>query len=470
MDCKKWMIKYLLLFFILVVALLPSFSQKLKVDSISDLLKNEMPDSNRVTLMWKLADLVGNYNPENALFISQEALFIANRIQFAEGQARSMGVLANSFIKLSNYPRALEYLFKKLQVEEKRKNQRNIASAIMNIGIVYRYQEDYRKSLEYFYKSDSIIKRYQIKDLKYYSAQNFGDVYDLLNISDSAYIHFSNALEIAKSLQDDDLIGAALTGLGHNYQKRRIYLPSLDNYRMAIKYLTAADDDELLCEATLGLAKLFNKLHMPDSAIYYAGKSQSIARADGFNIRELDASKFLAAVYQQLHKIDSAFTYVNLVQQINDTINSKGRIREAQIFTSNEQLRQLEMEENKKLMKKERVQQLQMLFIAIFIPGFFMFSFLLSRINIPIRIIRVLGVISLLFLFEYLTLLLHPYVKEITHHTPVYEILIFVSLAAILIPAHHRIEHWFINKLVSKRIKNPGEVIKKKIQRIKLKR
>ncbi len=470
MNCKNWMIKYLLLFFILVVATIPSFSQKSKVDSIGELLAKEMPDSNRVTLMWKLADLVGNYNPEKALFISQEALFIANRIQYAEGQARSMGVLANAFIKLSNYPRALEYLLKKLQIEEKRNNQRNMASAIMSIGIVYRYQEEYRKSLENFYKSDSIIRANNIEDLKYYSAQNFGDVYDLLNISDSAYIHFSRALEIAKKLNDDDLMGASLTGLGHNYQKRSIYLPSLENYRMAIKYLTAADDDELLCEAALGIAKLFNKLRMPDSAIYYAGMSQKIARADGFNIRELDASKFLVAIYKQQNNIDSAFNYINLVQSINDTINSKGRIREAQIFTSNEQLRQLEIEENKKIIKQERVQQLQMLFIAIFIPGFFMISFLLSRINIHIKIIRVLGIISLLFLFEYLTLLLHPYVKEITHHTPVYEILIFVSLAAILIPAHHRIEHWFINKLVSRRLKKSGSYLKAKMMRIKLKR
>lgn len=55
--------------------------------------------------------------------------------------------------------------------------------------------------------------------------------------------------------------------------------------------------------------------------------------------------------------------------------------------------------------------------------------------------------LSLLFLFEYLTLLLHPTVAELTHHTPVYEILIFVGIAAILIPAHHRLEHWMIHKL-----------------------
>jgi hypothetical protein len=33
---------------------------------------------------------------------------------------------------------------------------------------------------------------------------------------------------------------------------------------------------------------------------------------------------------------------------------------------------------------------------------------------------------------------------------PVLELCIFVCLAAILIPAHHRIEHWMIDKLTQK--------------------
>jgi len=66
----------------------------------------------------------------------------------------------------------------------------------------------------------------------------------------------------------------------------------------------------------------------------------------------------------------------------------------------------------------------------------------------PARIVKILGVVSLLFLFEYLTLLIHPLVQRISYHTPVYELIVFVSIAAIIIPIHHRIEHWLVDKLV----------------------
>ena len=39
-----------------------------------------------------------------------------------------------------------------------------------------------------------------------------------------------------------------------------------------------------------------------------------------------------------------------------------------------------------------------------------------------------MGIISLLLLFEYLTLLLHPMIANLTHHKPVLELLIFVVI------------------------------------------
>ena len=94
------------------------------------------------------------------------------------------------------------------------------------------------------------------------------------------------------------------------------------------------------------------------------------------------------------------------------------------------------------------MQQLQFLFIGMFIPALFLFTLLISRRKVHARVIRFLGIISLLIFFEYLTLLLHPYVAEITNHTPILELLIFVCIAAVLIRAHHRIEDWFVHKLI----------------------
>lgn len=427
------------------------FAQKQKADSLIELLNTEKADTAKVKLLWQLAGIINAYDPGEALLYSQKALNLATAIKYTEGQSKSLGAMAITYNTIGNYTKALDLNLRKLKLEEKGNNPRNLAMALLNIGIVYRYQEEYAEALKYYYRSDSVINEHHIEDAKYYIYMNLGDVYDKMNNNDSAFNYFNRSLILSNNLKNNDYIGNSMTGLGHTYFKQGNSAFSLLHYRAAIEYLTAADNDDVLCEALLGLATLYQQqLQKNDSAVYYASLSLKIAKKDGFLTKQLEAADFLANHFKKANNIDSAYVYLQQVNKLNDSINGKAKIRELQLMSSNETLRQQEIEENKQKVKKERKQQLQLLFIGIFIPGFFLITLLLSQIRIATRVIKILGILSLLILFEYLTLLLHPTVAAFTNHTPVYEMFIFVAIAAILIPAHHRIENWLIKKLTQR--------------------
>ncbi|MBK8140543.1 MAG: hypothetical protein IPK57_05760 [Chitinophagaceae bacterium] len=57
---------------------------------------------------------------------------------------------------------------------------------------------------------------------------------------------------------------------------------------------------------------------------------------------------------------------------------------------------------------------------------------------------------SLLLVFEFLTLLLHPFLERITHHSTVLMLLALVCIAALLVPLHHKLEKWATHKLMEK--------------------
>lgn len=59
-------------------------------------------------------------------------------------------------------------------------------------------------------------------------------------------------------------------------------------------------------------------------------------------------------------------------------------------------------------------------------------------------------VVALLIVFEFLNLLLHPVIGSITHHSPVFMLIALVCIAALLIPLHHKLEHWAKKMLVEK--------------------
>ena len=428
-----------------------SSAQKNKADSLAALLAKEKTDSNKVTLLWNMADATNAYNPDTALFLSQKALYLAQKIKFTDGESKALGIIANTFLKIGNYPRALDFYLQRLKIEEKKDNPNNLAGIIMNIGIVYVFEEEYRKALLYYFKADSVITQNNIEDFKYNSAINLGDVYNRLNINDTAFIYFKKSLDIATKIQDGNFIGTSKVGLGHIYLKQGKDSLALETYHSSLNYLQSANNEELICEAALGIAKLYQKMNIPDSAEYYSRFTLSMAKKDGFLSWQLEAAAFLTSHFKILHKTDSTLTYMEQSQSLKDSISSKERIRESQVLFSNEQLRQNEIASNKQKAKEERVKQLQFLFIGIFIPGIFLVTLFLSRRKVHIRLIKLMGILSLLILFEYLTLLLHPYVLEFTHHKPVFEIMVFVTIAAILIPTHHRIENWMIESLTRKR-------------------
>lgn len=448
-------------------------AQKHTTDSLRSLLQTEKRDTARVMLLWNLAVAYNSFDPDSARQVAQEALFLSEKINYVNGESKALGALANTFNQTGNYPRALEFYLRKLKLEEKRNSPQDMASAILNIGSVHAYLEEYDRALEYYYRADSIMKTNPQGDphygdiLRYSIYLNLGDLYNRLNKADSASIYFHRSLTAAVEQQNGDFTGTSMVGLAEVALKQKDVNTAGFNFHSALPYLEKAKNEDLLCEAYWGLANLHDTLQQYDSARFYARRMLSLAEQDGFLRWQLKAADFLNSYYHRLHQTDSAYAYLLLSGRLRDSISGIDKVRTTQIISGNEQLRQAEIAEQKRVVQKERQQQLQYLFISIFIPAFFLLTFFLSRRRIHLRIIEFMGILSLLILFEFLTLLLHPYVAEKTHHNPVLELLVFVAVAAILIPAHHRIQHWLIPILTAH--KKPSADGKLHLRKVKLK-
>lgn len=243
------------------------------------------------------------------------------------------------------------------------------------------------------------------------------------------------------------LIGNALKDLGVIYFERGNLQEATNQYKASVPYLESSNDYANYTESILGLAKIFEQTKQNDSAIYYGKRSFAFASSNQFTLKALDASQFLTTLYKKQLNIDSAFLYQEILVQLKDSVDSREKIKDVQSITTEEELRQKEIAEQKLEELKDRREKLQLLLIGIIIPIFFLLSIIISRKKVHRRLIEFSGIISILLLFEYITLLLHPFIAEKTNHSPFIEIIIFVSIAAVITPTHHRIERWLISKL-----------------------
>jgi hypothetical protein len=85
--------------------------------------------------------------------------------------------------------------------------------------------------------------------------------------------------------------------------------------------------------------------------------------------------------------------------------------------------------------------------IVTFIVLFLLFS---RSIVANEKWISFFGILGLLIVFEFINLLIHPWLAHFTHESPVLMLLALVAIASLLIPLHHRLEKWIKEKMIEK--------------------
>ena len=136
-------------------------------------------------------------------------------------------------------------------------------------------------------------------------------------------------------------------------------------------------------------------------------------------------------------------------------------------MTFEEDMRQQEVAAEKLKAEEQRHQNIQYALIGLGIIVLLTLYLLLSRSFITnTKLIEFFGVVALLIVFEFLNLLLHPFLERVTHHSPVLMILALVCIAALLVPLHHKVEKWATLKLVEKNKQIRLAAAKKTIQQL----
>lgn len=426
-----------------------SFAQHNLIDSLQRELKNAGNDTSKAILLYQLSYEYQGYKPDSGLLLAQEAYDLSLKHRFLKGESWALNQIAGAFGKMGNNAQALEYYIRQLKIEEERKEQENIAVVNMNIALVYNSEKDTAKAISYILKADSLIQQYRMKDLTLYVLLNKGEVFEKANRLTDALNITKQCYDTATAQQQLLIQGTALNNLGNIYFKLGKYEDAITHYKLSYPLLLAQNDLLTISEGKIGLAKSYQALNRIDSAMAFAGMAYTTASQGNFLKFSLEASQLMAGLYRNQNKIDSAFAYQEIAFALKDSIESIDKIKRLESVSLEEQLRQKHLLALVEQEKEEQHQRLQLLAIGIIIPLFFLLSLFISRKRVHKKVIEFSGVLSLLLLFEYITLFIHPFVAEITHHSPVWEILILVCVAALVVPAHHKIEHWFIQRLSS---------------------
>jgi len=183
----------------------------------------------------------------------------------------------------------------------------------------------------------------------------------------------------------------------------------------------------------------------------------------------INTSALLRKVYFAIGQKDSANFYADLKDAYSDSVFNEQQISQIQNISLSQFIK--EHIEKDKILEEKRQHRLNLQYtlIAAGIIVLFTLYLLLSRSFITSsKLIEFFGVITLLIVFEFLNLLLHPFLEKITNHSPLLMLFGLVCIAALLVPLHHKIEKWTTMKLVKKNREIRLAIAKKTIQKLEI--
>lgn len=264
---------------------------------------------------------------------------------------------------------------------------------------------------------------------------------------DSALIYLNRSYEIIPKTNLN--LPVIYSGLANVYIANKDFDLAQSYHKKAIDFATKYDT-ALLAYAYLEYALFFNKTNKRDSAIFYARQSVEGSTQIDAKLLLVDAAKLLSTLYEK-SDANEALRYYKLAAQTRDSIFNQVTAAKLQSMEYTELERQREQDELKRVQNEERQNNLQYAAIALGLVTLLILFLVLSHsVLASPKLIRFLGIISLLIVFEFLNLLLHPWLGKIMHHSPVLMLLAMVCVAAMLVPLHHKMEHWITHRLVER--------------------
>jgi tetratricopeptide (TPR) repeat protein len=426
-------------------------------------IKNQS-DSDLIKTYWFIADAYNSFKPDSSVYYAKNGLFLANKMNYDKGREIMLWQLTNAYKSLSDNSKSLEYGLEYLKLIEKKADDNKTAYALLNIAQIYHLNRDYKKALGYYLEVDKLSKKLNDPEIYKQILLDFSDIYEKMDSLNMALIYGQQSLQKAEENRDSGYIGTSNNNLGNIYFKQRDFRFAKKSYLQAIPYLEKSLYNSFLCESYIGLARIAEMNNEIDVAIKLAHQTSLVAKNSSINDKYLLANQLLTNYYQKLNKIDSAFYFQSLVIQIKDSLFNTEKVKQLQLLSIEEDIRQKEIAERILVEKEERHHKLQLLMIGLAIPVFFLVSLFLSRKKVHPKVVEFSGIVSVLLFFEYITLWMHPAVSDLTNHSPVLEIIIFVAVAAIITPAHHKIQEWMVHHLTKHHHKDKFQIVTKKIK------
>lgn len=271
--------------------------QQSEIDSLVKALPLQKEDTNKVNMLYRIADFYKDKTPDEALKAAQQGMDLADRLGWQEGKVNAYDRLGVIYLNKHDYRNALKYDFLLQGVYEANNNKQRLVFVICNIGIAYVQQNDFPGALEYFNKAMKIAEGNSDKKGIARVSLNTGNLYFSLNDFPKALEYYMKSAKLNEEINNTYGLMAALFQIGSVYKNQSDYVKALDYYTRALKMMEDYGHKGNLTEAYLSMGDIYAAQKRYTKALTCYFKSFDIAQKNGFKANEAVALSAIAGEY-----------------------------------------------------------------------------------------------------------------------------------------------------------------------------
>lgn len=379
--------------------------------------------------------------------LSQKEMFaIAKQLKTDSLMAFVYRAIGNRYVVKTDYNFSLLNYAKALDFTADDPQRR--AGLYLNLAYVYIATGNNQVALDYIRKGKIIG---QADANLYFENLLYGFICNNLGKPDSALFYLRQAENVPVQITDPLLNSVFLQQMARAYELTGDTDLAEAYYKKAMDYCREKFLPMSIIRTGNAYCSFLMKKENYSEAKQMALEDLNVARESHINEGISTVADVLRKIYTRAGVKDSIIYYAQLQIDYKDSVSSQQKQSEFQNITFSQQLREIDEQAKIQEAKEQRKHNLQYAVIALGIVSLIILFLLLSRsIIVNEKWVRFFGVIGLLVVFEFLNLLLHPWLEKITNHTPVLMLMALVCIAALLVPLHHRLENWAKKTLVEK--------------------
>lgn len=327
-------------------------------------------DSAKVTDLNNLADQLSATNCDSAILVSKQALQLSRKINYEEGigkslhnlglftsitgdrrlalrylyealdiwvrqeaattglrknqvlknKSRTLAEIGSVYLSFGDFPRALEYLFIALKINEGIGEKKGIESTLCNIGTVYTEQGYPSKALDYYFKSLKVGEELHDKDGMAITLGNIGTVYDEQGNYAKALSFYSRALQLDEECGDQDGVSTWLGNIGMAYQSMDEYEKALEYYFDALEIAKKTGNEPAVAVHLRAIGILYTKMKRYSEAEEYLLQALAIDETSNSMLQMMDDEEALSNLYSATGRHALALDHYKKYATVKDSL------------------------------------------------------------------------------------------------------------------------------------------------------